>query len=608
MAAVAVPIAPAAAAPVALPTPEQEWLATVGEELPNHACKVYLLSFSRVLPETLQASAGELRSLEGLTRDQLCEFVRDSFANPAQNGALGGRPREEDTPLVLKLVVVKEAHADGTTHFHVAVLLSRRMKFAAAKRTLRNRHKLVAHFSCSHTLWWSALRYCVSTTTKKPAVDEGRLVWTAEGETCDPVEESREPYNAAGSRKKREKDDNKELAQGKPCRFTKSDFNSLVISKGLVKKNQVIRYVQEHGTEAMRTFVTNHQRKLNELLEEAVEWNDAPRVAAEEDLTDWALLCLASESSCCHGDDCPYRIAIEEILDKNAESFDRRHLAASLRKIILSGPGKDSRVPFLVGCTNSGKSTVVDSFDDLYGAAKVFHLPAMTDGKYALSNWKKSKRFVYWDECDPVAFADEGVISTTTFKKAFGGQYFEIQVTQSLNDGNQDFRWKQGAVFTNKEEGLWRTTENVSAEDLRHLKSRVEMFRFTHQLFPEGEAPPRGNVEQCRHHLAKWIVTAATAFDAAQGMLPLPAPAGYYPCTQVDADESSSPVADLEQFLKAAKLPVAAEAALAKDVVATGAVNVQELSKEDWEQLPSWVSLKPLERRRLLFFVRPTWG
>ena len=55
-------------------------------------------------------------------------------------------------------------------------------------------------------------------------------------------------------------------------------------------------------------------------------------------------------------------------------------------------------------------------------------------------------------------------------------------------------------------------------------------------------------------------------------------------------------------------LPVAAEAALAKDVVATGAVNVQELSKEDWEQLPSWVSLKPLERRRLLFFVRPTWG
>jgi len=135
------------------------------------------------------------------------------------------------------------------------------------------------------------------------------------------------------------------------------------------------------------------------------------------------------------------------------------------------------------------------------------------------------------------------------------------------------------------------------------LKSRVEMFRFTHQLFPEGEAPPRGNVEQCRHHLAKWIVTAAAAFDAAQGMLPLPAPA-----TQVNADESSSPVADLEQFLKAAKLPVAAEAALAKDVVATGAVNVQERSKEDWEQLPSWLSLKPLERRRLLFFVRPLWG
>ena len=110
-------------------------------------------------------------------------------------------------------------------------------------------------------------------------------------------------------------------------------------------------------------------------------------------------------------------------------------------------------------------------------------------------------------------------------------------------------------------------------------------------------------VQQRRHHIAKWIVTAATAFDAAQGMLQLPAQAA-----QVDADESSSLVGDLEQFLQAAKLPVAAAAALAEDVIATGARDVQELCRDDWEQLPSWVSLRPLERRRLLQFVRPTRG
>ena len=115
MAAVELPIEPAAAA-------EQEWLATVGEEVANHTCKVYLLSFSRLLPETLQAAAGELRSLEDLTKEQLCVFVRNAFESPAQNGGLGGRPRTDDTPLVQKLVVVKEAHAHGSTHFGHAPL------------------------------------------------------------------------------------------------------------------------------------------------------------------------------------------------------------------------------------------------------------------------------------------------------------------------------------------------------------------------------------------------------------------------------------------------------------------------------------------------------
>ena len=31
-----------------------------------------------------------------------------------------------------------------------------------------------------------------------------------------------------------------------------------------------------------------------------------------------------------------------------------------------------------------------------------------------------------------------------------------------------------------------------------------------------------------------------------------------------------------------------------------GAVDVEELTKEDWESLPSWGALKPLQQRRLL--------
>ena len=64
-------------------------------------------------------------------------------------------------------------------------------------------------------------------------------------------------------------------------------------------------------------------------------------------------------------------------------------------------------------------------------------------------------------------------------------------------------------------------------------------------------------------------MAAATAFDAAQGMLRLAEPAAAATGT-----DSSSPVTDLQQFLQSAKLPVGAQEALAKDIVATGAVHV----------------------------------
>lgn len=57
--------------------------------------------------------------------------------------------------------------------------------------------------------------------------------------------------------------------------------------------------------------------------------------------------------------------------------------------------------------------------------SRVFHLPAVTDTKYALRNWLQGKRFVFWDEYSPVEFAELGVMAVTTFKKAFCGQTFE---------------------------------------------------------------------------------------------------------------------------------------------------------------------------------------
>jgi len=583
------------AAAVAPPLPP--WLEELGKEVTSARCQVYLLSLSRLLPETLAAAAGSLRSFDNLTKAQLAEFVRDAFENPEYASA-AVRPRGREGPLVRKIVVVCEKHQDGSWHFHVAVLLFVPSRWPAVKRARRVRYQLVANFSCSHREFWSALRYLVFATSKKLEVDEDRVVWLAPGESFNAFKESQEPWNAPAWRAKRERRDMKAASENKPAVFTKLDFNSLVLSERLDTRAKVLRFVQESGTDAMRLYVAKNQKHLTEFLALAKEWAGASDVAADEELTDWALLCRAADSVCPRGDECPYCRVAQEILEGNRDNWDRRRLAASIRNVIVTGPTKETRVPFLIGPTNTGKSTLVESFDQLYGFERVFHLPASSDGKYGLRNWLNDKRFVFWDEADPVQLAHHGVLSISTFKAAFGGKFFEIQRAQSWHDGNQDFRWQRGVVFTNKAKGLWTATERVSDEDVAHLQSRVECFTFSHKVVPPGSRPVI--TPPCAVHMSRWIRDDAAAFDASQLVqAPLALPVAGDGVGFV----SDGSIKDLGMLLEAALVPAQAREAIARDVEATGAVHVQELCRQDWEDLPSWQLLKPLERRRVLKHV-----
>ena len=90
--------------------------------------------------------------------------------------------------------------------------------------------------------------------------------------------------------------------------------------------------------------------------------------------------------------------------------------------------------------------------------------------------------------------------------------------SQSFNDGNLDIAWKRGAVFTAKEDGLWNPTHRVSAEDVRHLRNRVEEFRFTH-LMPAGSFH---DITSCAPCMARWILQYSG--DAATGRVQRPLP------------------------------------------------------------------------------------
>ena len=400
---------------------------------------------------------------------------------------------------------------------------------------------------------------------------------------------SREPFVAEAWRKRGERLEDKASAEAKKApAFTKLDFVALVLPKHLHTKASLMAYVQQFASAAAQEYTSKHQRRLQEFLEDAQEWAEAKAMAHSEKLTDWEIVCRAADTPCKHAPgECGYATAVQEIFRHNASTLSPHRLATSLRKVLVGGPSKTCRVPFLVGPSNTGKSTLLYPFDDLFGPKHVFHKPAL-GSTFALRNIVKSRRFIFWDDYRPVEYAHKETVPVATSLSLFIGKDTEVQVSQSFNDGNLDVKWSRGVVFTAKEQGLWDPTTKVSAEDVHHVRNRVEEFRFS------AVVPSLKDAESCAPCMARWIRKFS------EEMPPAPAPA--LPLLSPPAGCFSS-VSGFSNKMMSAKLFGASAQALFSEVAALGAVDVAELSAEDWRGLPSWKQLRPLEARRLLAVI-----
>ena len=73
---------------------------------------------------------------------------------------------------------------------------------------------------------------------------------------------------------------------------------------------------------------------------------------------------------------------------------------------------------------------------------------------------------------------------------------------------------------------------------------------------------------------------------------------------QQAAQGEGEEVHGLSDFLRRAAVPLDLSAAVTRDVLGLGAVNVNELDVADWTAMPSWPALRPLQQRRVLSLLR----
>ena len=268
--------------------------------------------------------------------------------------------------------------------------------------------------------------------------------------------------------------------RAKPTPFNRLDFTALVLAESLFTPSAVLTYAKTSGNSACQLFVARNQRKLKEFIADAAEWRDAEKTLALEKETDWQLIQRLANGKCpCEGL-CLWSEAAGQFFDRNRPTIDHQLLAASLAKVIQVGPGKTSRVPLIAGPTNACKSTILDPCMTAFGKASIACTPALGSTMPLASLASGSKRFLYWDEYKPTEYASQPyrkpTIPATTFKKLLAGQLLELQVSQSFHDGNPEFAWKRGAALTAPLEGLWHHKDPVTAEDARHMQSRVIQF------------------------------------------------------------------------------------------------------------------------------------
>jgi len=113
---------------------------------------------------------------------------------------------------------------------------------------------------------------------------------------------------------------------------------------------------------------------------------------------------------------------------------------------------------------------------------------------------------------------------------------------------------------------------------------------------PMHEETRKANVDPCAHHMALWIRDGAAAHDSSEGLRPAPALAHAAP--------EPTGLQGLHALVVKAKINnPPAVMALEQELLNSGAISVDEVLPEDWENLTSWSLLGAFERRRFLAAV-----
>ena len=267
-------------------------------------------------------------------------------------------------------------------HYHVAVKADTCFRFAPVKKALQEKFGLASHWSCTHTGYWSPVKYCAVPSPKKTRsmLDPRPLLWSRAGAHPSLHLCCHEPQTASAMRAKRQRKEDAaaEASRAEP-RVTEYDLWPIVVESQIRStpddRNahlRLMQYVKSHCSQAVCAFVFKNRARLPDLIDDIWRWEmvDDVLAAAVEPLIQ--SLRNAAAMPCVCGGAWPryaaYTLGVNHI--------DATAVCKAVVHALLVGRSPTTPLVTFAGRTGGeGKSFFLKGLVSVFGTSSVFPTP-----------------------------------------------------------------------------------------------------------------------------------------------------------------------------------------------------------------------------------------
>ena len=414
------------------------------------------------------------------------------------------------------LSIFRERHAAaadgqlGPYHWHIALKASRSFRFSPYKRALHMNHGLATHWSCTHTGYWSAVRYGFMPSPHKPqsSLDPHPCTWARLGQHPPLFEAAQEPVTASALSRRREKKVKEAAAKGKPePRPTEMDLYAIIVQNGFKNSPddsnaaaRLISFLKVHGTPALVSFAFKNRSKLPALIDDVWSWEKVDDFLQLHGRSRLDQLYAAGASTCiCQGHWVQRAMQAFSLNGIAPEAFCQQ-----VFRLLRDGRRADVPVMVLMGrFGGEGKSFLLAPLRSVFGPSHVQATPQR--GSFPLLGLEAKKVVLLDDWC-----FDEAVLALPTQLLWYEGKPFPLPRPQNNSQYNGHLLYEGTApIFvTVKEKDLGPIITQAQVAFSQGLPSehtmllrRLQIFAFTRPLPPINR-----HIDECPCCFAQMIL------------------------------------------------------------------------------------------------------